>query len=273
MIRQLDSLDGWASLIRDLSADPAFSDPMLSTQEELELNLLRAFENPNKRVLGVLSPEGGKLGLFVFLASPPDKNVEMLVGLSRSPDAYEEIVAWLRGAFPGYQADFVFNPANRPLRELLLRLGAFFDPEQQTMRLTGETPFVDTAGVEPLSEKTLPQYLAMHSTDMFWTGEKVAQTPQRFNVFLAVEDGVVAGYIDVTNCYEENEPCDLLVKEEYRRRGWGRKLLAKAIEENRPRDMMLLVDTDNAGAIALYSAMGFTAVPGRNSQTANWQIP
>lgn len=273
MVRQLDSLDGWEGFIRDLGADPAFSDPMLSTQEELEVNLLRAFENPNKHVLGVFSPEGGKLGLFVFLSSAPDRNVEMLVGLSRSPAAYEEIVAWLRGAFPGYQADFVFNPANRPLRELLRRLGAFFDPEQQTMVLTGETPFVDTAGVEPLNEAYLPQYLAMHSTDMFWTGEKVARTPERFSVFLAIEDSVVAGYIDVTNCYEENEPCDLLVKEAYRRRGWGRKLLAKAIEENRPRDMMLLVDTDNAGAIALYSAMGFTTAPGRNSQTANWQIP
>ena len=50
-----------------------------------------------------------------------------------------------------------------------------------------------------------------------------AEAPDRFRVFLAVDNGLVVGYLDVTNCFEENEPFALKVKETYRRRGWGEK--------------------------------------------------
>ena len=60
---------------------------------------------------------------------------------------------------------------------------------------------------------------------------------------------------------------------EYRRKGYGRKLLAKALDCNQPRGMMLLVETDNTAAIRLYELMNFKTVPGQNSLTAHWQIP
>ena len=89
----------------------------------------------------------------------------------------------------------------------------------------------------------------------------------------AVEDGVVTGYIDVTHCFAENEPFDLLVKEEYRRKGYGRQLLAKALLENEPKDMMLLVDFDNEQAINLYESMGFIKKEKGNLLTAYWKVP
>ncbi len=113
----------------------------------------------------------------------------------------------------------------------------------------------------------------MHNTDMYWTAEKVAKCPDRFNVFLAVDQGNVIGYIDVTNCYEENEPYDIVVKEKYRRGGWGRKLLGKVLKENEPNSMMLLVDIDNEPAMVLYESMGFVKAEGQNSLTAFWKMP
>ena len=92
-------------------------------------------------------------------------------------------------------------------------------------------------------------------------------------MLLAVDAGRVVGYLDVTRCFEENEPYDLLVLEEYRRRGWGRRLLARALELNRPSGMMLLVDADNVPALTLYESMGFTKVLGQNNLTATWEIP
>lgn len=108
---------------------------------------------------------------------------------------------------------------------------------------------------------------------MYWTGEKVAAAPERFRIFLAIDGGRVVGYLDVTHCFEENEPYNLFVLPEYRRRGFGRKLLAAALECNRPKGMMLLVETDNTAAIRLYESMNFKTVPGQNSLTAHWRIP
>lgn len=112
---------------------------------------------------------------------------------------------------------------------------------------------------------------------MYWTGEKIAAAPEKFRTFLAINlainQGRVIGYLDVTHCFEENEPYDIYVLPEYRRKGYGRKLLAKALDCNQPRGMMLLVETDNTAAIRLYELMNFKTVPGQNSLTAHWQIP
>jgi GNAT superfamily N-acetyltransferase len=271
MIRELSELTPYLDFIRDVNGDPCFSDPMLCTPGELEQNLLRAVGKPNDRVLGVFR-DGTLVGLFDFLILPDEKYVEMIAGLSREAAVYEEILDRLAAAYPGFQADFVFNPENRPLRALLEKKGAAFDPVQHRMVFSGPLPAVDTAGVELFSEPYRAQYLALHGSDAYWTGEKVLAAPERFRVLLAVEAGAVVGYLDVTHCFEENEPFDLFVREGSRRRGWGARLMAKALEMNRPNGMMLLVDKDNAAAIRLYEKLGFAAQPGQDSLTAFWRI-
>ena len=272
MIQRLTSLDSCIEFIKDVNADPVFSDPMLATDEQWEINLLKSVDRPDKEVLGVYQDDV-LIGFFVFVITVEDRNLEMTVGLSRSAEAYIEIVDYLQNKYPGFQADFVFNPRNDLLRELLEQKGADFDPEQQKMTFSGKVPEVDTERIVPLSEEYMEQYAAIHNIDMFWTAEKVAKRPDRFNVFLAVDHGKVVGYIDVTNCYGENEIYDILVKEEYRRKGWGRKLLGKALKENEPNGMMLLVFVDNEPAIPLYESMGFVKVEGQNSVTAFWHMP
>ena len=60
--------------------------------------------------------------------------------------------------------------------------------------------------------------------------------------------------------------------ESERRKGYGAKLLAKAIEQNRPHGLTLQVDLDNTAAIRLYEKMGFETIPDRNSIDAIWNI-
>ena len=271
MVRILTEFDHCRDFINEINADPDYFDPMLQTEEQMENNLKSALTSRDQVPLGVFSGDA-MTGLFVFLILKDDRYIEMLVGLSREPDAYEEIADWLQTHYSGYQVDFVFNPKNRAIRPMLQKRGATFFSEQIKMVLTENDVFADTAGIERLSGQYRDQYVAIHSTDGYWTGEKVVNALDTFDVFLAVEDGRVVGYIDVTRNNEENEPFDLLVRETSRRRGWGRKLLAKAIEANRPKGMMLIVDANNAPAIELYRSMGFSYDPEPVNQLATWMI-
>ena len=49
--------------------------------------------------------------------------------------------------------------------------------------------------------------------------------------------------------------------------------MARAIELNRPKGMMLLEDVGNFAANGLYRSVGFHKVEGANSLTATWMIP
>lgn len=273
MIRIIKSYDACRNFASGFQKDLNFSDPMLCDEEQVECNLIKSIEKPDKHcVLGVYN-EDQMIGLFVFLVLRDEKYTEMLVGLSRDKEAYLEVLHYLEQCYPGYSADFVFNPGNYLLKELLDLRKAEYEPEQQKMVLGTPVLGIDTTGVELLSAQYTEQYCAIHNKDMYWTGEKVVQAQDRFRTLLAIHNGKVVGYMDVTYTYNENEPFDLFVLEEYRRMGYGRKLLVKALEMNQPNGMMLLVDADNDPAIRLYASMGFAKVQGQNNLTAHWSVP
>lgn len=272
-IQTITSYAQCSAFVSSFYGDPIFSDPMLPNEEEAQSKIITPIERTDRHcVLGVY--RGSELaGLFSFLTLKDEQYLEMLVGLSRDAEVYSEVIAYLEQHYPAYEADFVFNPNNYLLKEILSRKGAEFEPEQQKMVLTRPMPPVDTTGVELLSEQYKQQYFAIHNRDMYWTGEKVAAAADRFRAFLAIEEGKVVGYLDVTYSFEENEPFDLMVLESHRRKGWGRRLLAKALELNKPKGMMLLVEADNTPAIRLYESMGFEKAPNQNYLTAFWKVP
>lgn len=265
MVKVLKSVQEYLDFVHEVNRDPDFSEPMLSSAEQMECNLLDAPNRPDNQILGVFE-NGGLTGLFVFLVLPDESYLEMLVGLSRSLTAYEELLAWLKEHYQGWKADFVYNPKNRLLHGLLEQEGAEFEPEVQKMVLKRDVPYESSHQIELYSEKYREQYRAIHDDDdgRYWTADKVIAAPERFRIILAIEQGEVVGYIDITHKFEENEPFDVFVREDHRRKGYARAMLARAIELNRPKDLMLLVEVDNAAAIALYESMGFDKVEGGN---------
>ncbi len=272
-IERITSFDECEAFVRGFCRDNAFSDPMLSNNEQIKHNLIKAIEKPKDHLVIDVFDGQRMVGLFSFLTLAEEKYLEMLAGLSRDEEAYHTVFRYLRERFASYSADFVFNPNNHLLLDLLKQQGAEFDTEQYKMVFAShDVPHIDTSGVELLTEPYIPSYLQMHNNDLYWTGSKVIEAADRFRVFVAIEDGQVVGYLDVTYCFEENEPFDLLVQEAHRRKGYGRKLLAKALKMNEPKGMMLHVDVDNNAAIRLYGSLGFEKAKNQNSITANCKL-
>ncbi|MCI7157340.1 MAG: GNAT family N-acetyltransferase [Solobacterium sp.] len=114
----------------------------------------------------------------------------------------------------------------------------------------------------------MKQYCDLHSTDTYWTAQRIISALDKFRVFLVVKDGKVLGYLDVQNCYDTNEIFALYIKPEASSRGYELSLLTKAIELNKPNQMMVVVDVDNKEEVELYTAAGFTKLEGQNSVTA-----
>ena len=74
--------------------------------------------------------------------------------------------------------------------------------------------------------------------------------------------------MDVQNCFDINEIFALYIKREVLSQGYELALLAKAIELNKPNQMMAVVDVDNKEEVDLYTAAGFVKLEGQNSITA-----
>lgn len=273
MIKVIKSYDECQDFASDFNGDPIFSDPMLCHEEQLQHNLIKPIEKTDRYCVFGIYREDHIIGLFAFLVLRDEHYIEMLVGLSREKEAYLEMFRYLEQCYPGFSADFVFNPGNYILKELLELRKADFEPELQKMVLCTPVLGFDTTGVELLSEKYKEQYCAIHHKDMYWTGEKVVQAQDRFRTLLAIHDENVVGYMDVTYIYKENEPTDLFVLEDCRTIDYERKLLAKALELNQPNGMMILLDVNDEHTIALFESMGFAKAQGQNNLTVHWTVP
>ena len=267
MLKELRTLTPYLDFNEACNRDPDYRDPMLLTHDQLRRNLLCAPEEADKRVFGTFE-DGTVTGVFAFLVLEDERYLELLAGLSKSAAAYNELLAHIKSAYPGYQADFVYNPRNRLLQAALEALGADFEPEQQKLILYRRVPYTPDPRIVPYIPAYRAQYLALHTGDRYWTGERVLAAPELFRVLLALENGETAGYIDLTYQGPENEPYDLFVRAQSRRRGLGRALLSEAIRQNGDNAMSLLVDIDNEAAIALYESQGFKRAPGENNITA-----
>lgn len=264
MIQEIHSFDEYEDFIGELARHPLYSDPHFTYSKE---NLYRSLRSKDKYVFAVL--ENGIIeGLFVWLVLPDDRYIEMIIGFTKIEEAFTEMLSYMERNYYGYSMDFVFNPLNAAISRPLKMKGAIFDSEQQKMILTGPTPNVSTSQIELLSEKWAKQYCNLHSTDTYWTAERILAAQDKFRVLLAIKDGQIQGYLDVQSCFDINEIYALFMKPEAAQQGYELALLVKAIELNRPNQMMVVVDVNAKAEIELYTAAGFNRMEGQNSIAA-----
>lgn len=265
MITQLFSFDEYEDFIEGFANDRCFSDPHYLYNRE---NLYGALQKENHLAFGTF--EGNRItGIFVFLILAQEKYAEMMVGFSRDAAAYREILSYLKNKYRGYTLDFIINPDNYLLKNLLKEEGASFETEQQKMVWHEPIQIQKTHNIQLYSEQYREQYIALHSQNTYWTAEKVLNARDRFRVFLAIVNGRVVGYLDITYCFSENEPYDLMVEKAFLHHGYEKDLLAAAIEMNVPNGMMVLVDVDRPEEIDLYTSVGFVALRNQNCQAVH----
>ncbi len=264
MIKQIYELKNYQPFIDMLKADYHFSDPHFTYSPK---TLYDALERENRYVSAVFSGEE-IIGLFVFLIIPEDQYIEMLVGFSKEEEAYEEIICKLQSEYKGFQMDFVYNPGNTAIQNVLTRLGASFETEQMKMIAHEPDVYCGKNNVQQFEEKYKEQYCMMHIKDTYWNAERVLDATDRFKIFVAIENQEVVGYLDVTFCFNENEIYSIKVKEGYEGKGIEADLLRESLKTNLPKTMLVVIDADDKDEITLFEMVGFKKVEGQNSITA-----
>ncbi len=264
MIKQIYELESYGNFIEELKIDPNYSDPHFIYAPD---TLWKVFERNDRNVYAVFEKDA-VIGLFVILVLPADQYLEMLIGYAREEQAYRELLTFVKQEYPGYKMDFVFNPGNEAIRTVLKQHDTHFGTEQMRMIAQNPSEYRRKHHIELLTEQYIEQYRSMHIQDTYWTAEKVLQAKDRFKVFAAISEDKVIGFIDVTYCYDENEPYDIQVDDSYLGEGIETDLLSFALEQNTPRSMMVLVDVDQETEIETYKKVGFKAILGQNSITA-----
>lgn len=267
MIKEIYSFDSYEEFIKGFSGDSVFADPHFEFDNG---NLFNSLSKDNKKAYIVT--EGKKVnGLFVWLILPNEKYIEMLIGLSKEESSIREMLTFIENEYKGYQLDFVINPRHNLFCNLLQSKKAKFEEEQQWMTWEIETANQYPYDIALLTQKYEAQYIDKHNKDTYWTAEKVIKANDKFRVFLAIHEEKVVGYIDVTYCYEKNEPYDVWVDDEYKDKGYEQALLQTAIRMNKPKGMMVLVDVNNYDEIEMLKSIGFVPVVGTNSVYATYK--
>lgn len=268
MIISIDSLGMYEDFISLISKDCKLTDPHFMYDNG---NLYDAFGKKNQMVFA--SKQGDNVtGIFVWSVIEEERYAEMIIGFAQTKRAMYEMLDYMEDNHNGYQADFVINPNNEIIRSVLHEKKADFDIEQQRMLHNGKGIFTNQKCIEEYSSKWKEEYCSIHSADTYWTAEKVLGNPDTFRVLLAIEQGKVVGYIDVTHCFDINEPYDLYVKPENKRMGYEKALLESALKHNSHKPMMVLVAVDNVEEIKLYESAGFETLEGQNSIFATYTL-
>ena len=261
MLEEITSLDGYETFIKEICSDTNYVDPHYLYDNN---NLYSVFEKRDQHVY--VNVDGGNInGIFVLLILPTEKYIEMIIGLSKSEHAYNELFKYLEKDYKGYRCDFVINPKNILLKNILVSKDAKFENEQQRM-IVGLSSHRDyLLDIQLYSEQWKQAYINMHVKETYWTAEKVLSAFDRFRVFLAINHEQLIGYLDVTYTYKQNEPYSLIVLPEYQNLGYEQALLSKAIQMNGTNTMMILVDVNAKEEIKIYEEAGFEVIKGQNS--------
>lgn len=226
--------------------------------EDIQKEIDRILKQNTPGILVLRDEENTIQGVFRLYTIPEEQYLELDWAFVREETVYDVFFAYLRSTYPGFHLDAIVTKSNQVMFEAYQKQGLQYEEEQILMTLETYTPKPVDAQIIKYAPEYEASYRAIHDdVGLYWTAERMLKALDRFDVFVAVENGETVGYIEMTTHDDENEPVQLLVKESCRGKGYGRALLQYAIERNFPRKMILEVYANNTPALNLYESLGF----------------
>ena len=270
MIQRITDLQGLEGFINDIKEDECFSDPHFSfDSKNLYMNI-----NEKHYYLYCVKDNSKIIGLFLYAIIPNDLYIEQVVGLSRSKEAYSEMLEFLRVEYSGFQIDFVFNPKNIALKSVLEERNATIECEEQKMmwEKSDSREIYVSPNVVELSSQYEDVYKKLHTEDTYWTADRILNRKDVFAVYLLKDNENVVGYIDVTINQDVNEPYDLWVSSKFSSLENKKALISYSQNRNDTERMMVVLGVDDKETVRAYEECGFKKLVGQNSIYASYVL-
>lgn len=188
MIKKITAEDA-AQIAEKFLSDERLSPPIISDCPTAEF--LSRFE----LILGGF--QGDRLAsAFAFIIDSENRYYEAVWTLTEDTDAVAKAAHYLKENYPNFAGDWVINPQNTAVITALESLDAENYDTSRGYLMDEPTESAALDNILPLEEKYHAEYIALHSKDVYWTAERVIGS-ERFATWVALEDGHVAGYIDL----------------------------------------------------------------------------
>lgn len=235
--------------------------------EELLKSFKKVINQPENKLLACIE-DNQLIGILSLLVVQKEKYLELLGVFAEFnfQEVTKKFYVHLKSKYSGYQFDASFPQENIEGIQFMESIHAKclgFDIEL-TLSKDDFVKKCSTDSIVPLSKEYYEQFKILHDenfTNVYWTSKRIINALDKFDIFLILKNRAVIGSIVISKSGGKKEVIYFIeTTKEYRRLGYAKKLLTKALEhlfQKGTTKVMLLVERENEPALNLYKSLGF----------------
>ncbi|MBU4486486.1 MAG: GNAT family N-acetyltransferase [Candidatus Delongbacteria bacterium] len=238
-------------------------------------NMLYSFQkmlkHPDDEVL-ICTEKNDILGVLALCVESKDKYLEAVGGVF-AEENYQDIAMqffeYLKDNYAGFHFDAAYPKENIEAICFMQSIGADCIGVELEMNLK-KCDIKSSKGskqVIPLNDRHYESFSRFHdenNPDVYWTGEHILSSLDKFDVFIALDkDEMVGSIVTSTFGNKRREIYFMETDKGYRRQGYAKSLLEKSIDRafsSGANELMVIVGVENIPEINMYESFGFQIV-------------
>lgn len=226
----------------------------------------RMIKHPNDELL--ISADGNDiLGVLALLVEPEDMYLEFVGGIFAESNyrmVSEEFFKYIRDKYKGYKLNAAYPEENVQAIEFMESIDAKlmnFDYEYRIKKDNFKSLY-KADDVIYIKEKYYENFIKHHNRinpDVYWTGEKLINALDKFDMFIALEDDTVIGSI-VTSKFNKEVDEIYFLSVENEDDHLEKALLNRGVSHafsNGTRELILMIGKEDAKLINICEEIGF----------------